>query len=280
MPSPDPSENRIAYCAAQVRTYDYHRYFAAAHAPADVRRGLIALYAFNLEIAAIRERVSEALLGQMRLQWWRDTIDGIYAGEARNHAVVGELAHAIETFDLSRAGLDRMIDGRLFDLEDEPPEDMNALKRYVAATSGALTGLAAEICGQREFGAEAEAAGSFWGMAGLLRALPHQAAQNRIYLPKDRLRAEGVAREEVIERKAGKNLAPVIESLAYTAEEMLPRNIRYPKPLRPAVAYTAIARSYLRRVRRSGFDVYGERLEPSRFAAQLSILRCGMTGRV
>lgn len=280
MTSSESSETRVAYCAAQVRTYDYHRYFAATFAPAPVRRGLFALYAFNLEIAATRERVSEALLGQMRLQWWRDTIEQIYAGDVRNHAVVAELAHAVETFDLPRAGLDRMIDGRQFDLEEEAPEDMNALKNYAAATSGALTGLAAEICDVRDLAEEMDAAGAFWGLVGLLRALPHQAAQRRIYLPKDQLRAENIAPEDIVERKTGTRIAPVLGKIADTAETLFPQNTGYDKQLRPALAYMAIARPYLRRLRRQTFDVYAKGLEPSRFAAQLSILRCAMTGRV
>ena len=78
MSSEAQPQSNADYCADQVREYDYHRYFAATFAPGDVRRGLIALYAFNLEIASVRERVSEAILGQMRLQWWRDTIGEIY----------------------------------------------------------------------------------------------------------------------------------------------------------------------------------------------------------
>lgn len=280
MTSPGSTESHPEYCSEQVRTYDYHRYFAATLAPAPLRRGLIALYAFNLEIAATRERVSEPLLGQMRLQWWRDTVVQIYAGEVREHAVVAELAHAIEAFDLSRTGFDRMIDGRMFDLEEQPPEDMNALKNYVSATSGALTGLAAEVCGQGEDNPYLNALGQFWGMTGLLRALPHQAAQRRIYLPNDLLRAANVAADDIIERRAGADVAKVVGQLAENAEELIATNERLPKPIRPAVAYIALARPYLHRLRRRNYDVHAPNLEPSRFSAQLSILKAAMTGRI
>ncbi|CAN0574240.1 unnamed protein product, partial [Laminaria digitata] len=182
------AQNYSDYCAEQVRTYDYHRYLAATFAPAEIRRGLIALYAFNLEIASVRERVSEALLGQMRLQWWRDTIGEIYAGTLREHAVVFELAWSIEAFDLPRQGFERMIDGRMFDLEDEPPEDSGALAVYVSATSGELAAIAAHICGQATFAPSAGKIGTYWGMTGLLRALPYQAVQRRVYIPKNLLR--------------------------------------------------------------------------------------------
>jgi NADH dehydrogenase [ubiquinone] 1 alpha subcomplex assembly factor 6 len=277
---PSPSENHRDYCADQVRLYDYHRYFSATFAPEPVRRGLLALYAFNLEIAATRERVSEALLGQMRLQWWRDTVDGIYGGTVRDHAVVTELARATETFGLSRERLDRMIDGRMFDLEEEPPEDINALINYVSATSGALTGLAVEICGRSDLGDNAEWAGRFWGITGLLRAMPHQAAQRRIYLPKDYLRAENIAPEDLIERKGHVDPAPVIRKFAEKARELRPTGVQFPKPVRPAVSYAAIAVSYLRRLERREYDAYAAGLEPSRFGAQLQILRTALSGKI
>lgn len=280
MSSPNTSENRQDYCAAQVRTYDYHRYFAATLAPAPVRRGLIALYAFNLEIAATRERVSEALLGQMRLQWWRDTIEQIYAGTTRNHAVVEELADTVAAYDLPRAGLDKMIDGRLFDLEDEPPEDIGALKNYTSATSAALMTLSAQVCGQRDMAEEAESLGQYWGMAGLLRALPYQANQRRIYLPKDLLRAANITAEQVIERTPGTDLRSVIRKLADTADTLKPARRSIPKSARPAMSYVAVAWPYLRRLAKADYDLYAPGLEPSRFAAQLAILKSSVTGKV
>lgn len=280
MSSVGPSESYRDYCAEQVRGYDYHRYFSAAFAPEPVRRGLLALYAFNLEIAATRERVSEALLGQMRLQWWRDAIDGIFSGTVRNHAVVEELAHAIDTFEMPRAALERMIDGRMFDLEEEPPEDTDALINYVSATSGALTGLAVGICGRRDLGESAESAGMYWGITGLLRALPHQAAQRRVYLPKDMLRAGNISPEDIVERKHGVDATPVFEKLAETASAFRPGGIRFPKSVRPAVSYVAIAGPFLDRLAGAGYDVYASKMEPSRFGAQIRVLRSSLSGRI
>ena len=63
-----------------VRRHDRERYLTALFAPSDRREDLLALYAFNLEVARTRESVREAMLGQIRLQWWRDALDEIQAG--------------------------------------------------------------------------------------------------------------------------------------------------------------------------------------------------------
>lgn len=267
------------YCAEQVRTYDYHRYFAATFAPSDVRRGLIALYAFNLEIASVRERVSEVLLGQMRLQWWRDTIEEIYEGTTRNHAVVSEIAWSIVAFDLPRQGFEKMIDGRMFDLEDAQPEDSGALNVYASATSGQLAAMAAHICGQPDFASDADVIGTSWGMTGLLRALPYQAAQRRVYLPKDILRAANLTADDVIERRNPAAMTAAVTAMIGLIEGAGPAPGRVPRAVRPAVSYAGIAGPYLRRLERAGHDVYANGLEPSRLGGQMRIIRCAMTGK-
>jgi NADH dehydrogenase [ubiquinone] 1 alpha subcomplex assembly factor 6 len=268
------------YCAQQVRTYDYHRYFAATFAPADMRRGLIALYAFNLEIASIRERVSETLLGQMRLQWWRDTMGEIYAGTIRNHAVVSEIGWSIEAFDLPRQVFEKMIDGRMFDLEDEPPEDSGALAVYASATSGQLAAMAAYICGHPDFAADADTVGTSWGMTGLLRALPYQAAQRRVYLPRDILRATGLAPDDVVERRNPTAMTAAISEMVSLIERSRSGPMNVPRAVRPAVAYAAVTGPYLRRLQRAGYDVYASDLELSRLGGQMRIFRSAMTGKV
>jgi len=280
MPSEPTRQSHSDYCADQVRQYDYYRYFATTCASATVRRGLLALYAFNLEIAATRERVSEALIGQIRLQWWRDTLDGIYDGNVRNHAIAAEIAFAVDAFGLRRDAFERMIDGRQFDLEDEPPEDASALLNYVSATSGALTCLAAKICGLQDWDEQAESVGRIWGLTGLLRAFPHHAAQRRVYIPKDILRFSGVTAEDLIERKPDINAAAAFEGLAGLASDAVADGMRYPKAVRPAVGHISVVRPYLKRLARAGHDVYADGLEPTRFGAQIRILRSTISGTI
>ena len=182
---PSSTEESLAYCAAEVKRFDPDRYFASLFAGDAGRRALFSLYAFNLEVAKTRETVSEPMLGRVRLQWWRDAIDGIYSGAPRNHIVVAALAGTIERHALTRARFDRLIDGREFDLEDSQPETLDDLIAYAGATSGELTCLALEALGVRDEAASGVgmAAGIAWALSGLLRAVPFHAAQGRSYLP-------------------------------------------------------------------------------------------------
>ncbi len=80
--------SQLSDCARLLRRYDYDRFLTGLFAPAGRREALYAVYAFNLEIARTREAVSEPMLGQIRLQWWREAIEEIYAGRVRRHEVV------------------------------------------------------------------------------------------------------------------------------------------------------------------------------------------------
>ena len=152
-----------AYCAARVRALDSDRYLTALFAPPALCTDLLALYAFNSELARSREAVSDPALGQIRLQWWRDAIAECYEGEPRRHQVVQPLAAAIGRHDLPRHLFDRIIDAREADFDPAPPEWLEDLLTYAAATSGALSMLALRILGERD--QELERAASAVGTA-------------------------------------------------------------------------------------------------------------------
>src|SRR5476649_429847 len=78
--------------AQSVRRADPDRYFSALFAPAGVRQHLLTLYAFNHEVARVAETVRQPMMGEIRLEWWRETLDGARSGAPRNHEVARALA--------------------------------------------------------------------------------------------------------------------------------------------------------------------------------------------
>jgi phytoene synthase len=177
---------RDSALAAALRRHDRDRYQTALFAPVERRAALFALYAFNYEVARIREYVREPMLGLIRLQWWRDALDEIYAGkQPRRHEVATPLAAAITTHHLSKTHFATLLDARARDMEDAPPESLAALEAYVAGTSGALNLLALEVLGIGDARAAdaARAAGIAYALTGLLAAAPFHAQQRRVFLP-------------------------------------------------------------------------------------------------
>src|SRR5438477_4942047 len=168
-----PAEDGLSL-AALVRQHDRDRYQTTLFAPAERHEALLALYAFNYEIARVRETVTQPMLGQIRLQWWREVLDAAYAGAPpRNHPVAVALTAAIREFGLARELFDRLVDTRERDLADEPPASLAALGAYAEGSSVPLVQLAFQVLGARDTAIEKTArhVGIGYALAGILRAM-------------------------------------------------------------------------------------------------------------
>src|SRR5437868_7198846 len=83
------------HCEALVRAADKDRYLATLFAPERCRRALFALYAFNVEVARIRELAREPMPGEIRLQWWRDVFSSGGGSDFRADPVAAALSATI-----------------------------------------------------------------------------------------------------------------------------------------------------------------------------------------
>src|SRR5204862_302936 len=123
------------------------RFLGALFAPAGTRGALFALYAFNVEIASVRERAREPMPGEIRLQWWRDVLNGERGGEAAANPIAAALTDTIARFALPTHRLIDLIEAHAFDLYDDPMPTFEALDGYLHHTAATIFDLAARICG-------------------------------------------------------------------------------------------------------------------------------------
>ncbi len=251
----------LAYCVDQIRRHDHDRYLTSLFLPAGKREAVQALFAFNLEIARTRESVSEPMLGQIRLQWWREAVDEIYQGKQREHPVGQAMAAAIRTHHLSADKFARLIDSREFDLTDTPSQTLADLEEYAADSSGALLELVMEILDQHGRASPLAAArhvGLAWALIGLIRALPYHIRVKRLYLPAAMLDAAQVDRRLLFATATAPGLAKVVEQLVVAAETHLSgaRLIRrdIAKQARPGLLIAILATVYIRAIRRVAYE--------------------------
>lgn len=210
------------YCLDEVRRLDHDRYLTTLFLPTDKRADVLALYAFNLEIARTREIVSEPILGQIRLQWWRETIEGIYAKTPREHPVVEALSTACQRNNLDRGVLEALINAREADLEDAPPPDLATLETYACDTSGRLSELVmSALQGGDTARAVANKVGTAWALVGLARSVAFHAQTHRIYIPHDLLTEYEVEQRRVLDLKPTAGLNAAVRRIVERAEAML-----------------------------------------------------------
>lgn len=273
------------YCAAEVRRHDPERFQAALFAPEGSRKGLVALYAFNLEVARVRERVREPLSGAVRLHWWREALDEMFAGRPPQHDVCLALARTIEAADLPRAPFEALIEARHLDLEDEPVASDAALASYVRATASGLVRLAAQVLTKGGLPpallAAAEAAGRAWALTGLLRALPIHAARHQLFLPADWFTTQD--KDSLFARHLTPAIAASIRRVASEAGVALQEARKAfgeagVQSALPAFLMLALVPPMLARIERQGFDPFHDRLELLPVYRFVRLTRAGLRG--
>jgi phytoene synthase len=252
-----------AHCATLVREQDQDRYIAGLYASEDRRAALYALYAFSLEIARVRALVSEPLPGEVRLQWWRDVLEGQPAGETQAHPVAAALLDTVRRYRLPIAPLTALIDARIFDLYDDPMPSLRDLEGYAGETSSALIRLACLIlAGGRDPGGATACghAGVAYALTGLMRAFPWHAAEGQVYLPADILSRNGVTRDDIVRGRGGPGVLYTLKELREIARNHLKKlaslGETIPPTLKPAFLPVALVEPYLRRMEARGYDPY------------------------
>jgi len=198
-----------------ARSGDPDRALAALFAPREARADLLALYAFNVELARIAEQVTEPELGAIRLQWWREAIQRAANGETTGHPVADAVGALERRRALPPQRIEALIDARSFDVATKIMPDWNALETYLHDTAGALFALAAACVGVPRGAIEPAAshAGLAYGLTGLMRALPVRAGSGLLYLPADMLRRYGTSPEAVLAGNTEPGLLSLLEEL-------------------------------------------------------------------
>jgi phytoene synthase len=249
----------LSTCARQVRRQDNDRFLCALFAPPDRREALFALYAFNLELASIPNKVSEPLLGRMRFQWWREAVNG---GSDSGHEIVAALARAVTGTGLTTVALQRLIDTREKDLEDRPIPDQATFRDYAAETAGALAEMSLDVLGVGDPTAR-EAAGHVglaWAGLGILRSIPFDAARRRLYLPLDSVKRAGATAEDIFAGVPSPGVRRVVDDMTEWARhhlDMARRNRDSLSPAAlPALLPAVLAEIHLERLRRAGFNPF------------------------
>lgn len=271
------ADEAFGWCAVEVRRNDYDRYLSVLFAPKPARPHLFALYAVNHEIAKTAEVAHDPMMGAIRLQWWHEAFDELFAGKPRHHQALLALSETLKTLKLPRALFDEIIDAREHDFDTEPFPDMRALEAYAEATSSNAMRLAARILGA---GATiddlAREAGVAYALTGLLRALPYRSARRRSVLPGSLVSRAGIDIEDIFAGQNSPALKSVIDDVASNARTRL----RSVVPLSPALLPAALCPLYLRVMTRVSFDPFRDSTDVAPLRRQWAMLRARWRGKI
>ncbi len=274
-----------------VARADPDRRMAALFAPAETRARLIALYAFNDQIARVRDKVSEPMLGDLRLAWWREAVDEIYdpARPVRAHEAAVALDAALREAKPPRLWLDRLVNARGRDLDADPFNTVTGLRDYAEQSSATLMRLAVWLSApEAELSEAAEAAvlhaGTAWALTGLMRAYGAHRAKGRIIIPREALEARELS-AEVLKREEDAEAArhamrPVLEAATREYAEAKARYSALPIAAAPALIYAALIPHYLKKMASEDYNPFVEQADLGRLKRQSTLFLASLRGRI
>ena len=242
----------FAHAAADLRANDRDRYLATLVLNGAGRDAVTALYAFNADVASVRDRVSNPAPGEIRLQWWADALDGQGHGDVRQNPVADALLDTMARYRIPAGTLQRLIAARRFDLYDDPMPDLESFEGYVGETTSTLYQLAAMILNDGEPVETGDAAGHLGvahAMIGHLRAFGYTASQGRIMLPWSIFAANGVQEREIFSGQESEGLIEALGQITELAQGHLAKAdaaiAALPGQLKPAFAPIAMLKAQL-----------------------------------
>ena len=258
-------------------------YWAMRLLPAEKRQAMFAVYAFCRVVDDIADGDLPEAAKLRQLQGWREEIDRLYAGDARD-PIARALIEPIRRFALAREDFLAMIDGMETDARGgliAPP--MAELELYCSRVAGAVGLLSVRIFGApREGRCElAHALGEAVQLTNVLRDLDEDAGLGRLYLPRELLEKHGVSVETPHAALRHPRLAGACEDLVAVAErrfdEAMALLAAMPRrPLRPARIILVVYRLLLQRLRQRGFARIAEPVKLSKAEKLWLILRHGL----
>lgn len=182
----------VQACAELVQKGDPARFRATMAAPVAARELLFPIHAFCLEVAKAPWVTQEAMIAEMRLQFWRDVLTEISEGKPpRAHEVAAPLSMVLD--GVAAAALDATVTVRQWDIYRDPHVDEAALKSYLRASYARPMVEAARLLGAGDACRLAlETLGFAGGLARYFAAIPALEEQGRVPLVDGR--AEAVQR--------------------------------------------------------------------------------------
>ncbi|XP_022067596.1 NADH dehydrogenase (ubiquinone) complex I, assembly factor 6 isoform X1 [Acanthochromis polyacanthus] len=262
----DPQHSE-KYCLDLVRSRDYEGFMSSLLLPLEARRSSLALRAFNVELAQVKDSVSQKTIGLMRMQFWKAAIEEIYRDEPPNQPVSLELWRAVRTHDLTKRWLLRIITEREKDLDDRAYRNLQELEAYSENTQSSLIYLLLECLGVKNVHADHAAShiGKAKGIVTCLRATPYHSSRRKVYLPMDICMLHGASQEDFIRGSREQNIRDVVYDIASQAHVHLQHARSFsnsvPAAATPAFLHTVVLEDYLQRVRKADFDVFHKSLQ-------------------
>ncbi len=259
-------QNAQDYCRKKAAASGSSFYYSFLFLPPERRRAITALYAYCREVDDVVDETCDAGVARTKLDWWREEIARLFAGEAR-HPVTRALAGVVGPFGITEPQLATVIEGMAMDLDYNRYPDFETLKVYCHRVAGIVGEMSARIFGYTDDRTleYAKRLGLAFQLTNIIRDVGEDVQRNRVYLPLDELQRHGLDASRIVHRQDDSRfqqlMAEQIARAQRTYDEafaLLPAVDR--KTQMPGLIMAAIYRTLLREIEADGCRVLKHRV--------------------
>ena len=254
------------YCQQKAAASGSSFYYSFLFLPPERRRAITALYAYCREIDDVVDETADENLARVKLAWWRNELQQMYAGNPQ-HPVTRALLPLVEPYHLDHVRLGEILDGMEMDLVQTRYLDYKGLERYCHLVAGVVGLCAADIFGRTQESTLVYAAklGLAFQLTNIIRDVGEDARRGRVYLPVSELQQFNVPVADILNARYSDNFSRLME-YQYARAEACYREAMAALPevdkraQRPGLIMASIYRTLLDEIRRDKFQVLHQRI--------------------
>ncbi|KAG1848738.1 isoprenoid synthase domain-containing protein [Suillus subalutaceus] len=216
--------NPAEYCKDLVRKHDYEGYLTSQLYPKRFQGGYFALRAFYIELATVREAVSQTTLGQARLVFWRDAMKDIYNDKPPRHPIALAIHEATRDNHLPLYHFNRIIEAREQELHNQTHLTLESMTSHAESTSSTFLYLLLAMLNlpSSTLAHAASHIGVAQSLTTLLRALPFHASKGVMVIPAEITAKHNVNQQEIFSKgESSHGLEDAVFELATVANDHL-----------------------------------------------------------
>ncbi|KAI8080231.1 Squalene/phytoene synthase [Gilbertella persicaria] len=221
----------------------------------------------------------------MRMEFWKDTINKIYAGNPPEQPIALAIAEALKTSKLSAMWMKRIISERSSNLDDHQFMTIKDMENYSENTQSSLLYLQLESLGVKDVNADHAIShiGKMIGITTFLRSLPFHVSQKRLVLP-----AEITAKYDIIQENVFRGEIDGMEDAVYDVataaydQLLTARSIlnQVPGDAFPALLSAVPHIKFLENLEKVNFNIFDVKLQKKDWKLPLTMYKAYKTHKI
>lgn len=264
--TPPPQKNNFEYCRQLVRRRDFENYLCLLLLSGEPRNIGIVVRAFNVELSQIVDSTSETRTAEMRLEFWKKSIDETFKGRPPSHPVMISLALLLEQKMLSKKHFQKLISIREHHIHQRPFMSIADVEDYGEYSVSPIFNLLLESTGNDSLDAlnASSHIGKASSLVALIRGVPYFMTQRKVLLPTELCVKHSVSQEDILRNKNKDGVKEIIFDVASQANI----NLQHVKTLKHSLKKdmkklffpTVHIESFLKHLQHIDFNIYDSKL--------------------